>query len=97
MTSGPRSSYTPQFVAPPPTVIYRVAGTRRLLAGAPFNPFNPAPWGSLFKGRFDDPRIGYGKNTGSCFRVVYCASQSSRWRSAVALMRAAFVSQNRRH
>lgn len=80
MTSGPRrwseaQSYTLQVVAPPPTIIYRVAGTLRPLAGSPINPFNPAPWGSLFNGRFDDPRIEHGKDTGVCFRVVYCASQ----------------------
>lgn len=64
-----------QLAPPPSHFIYRVAGTRRR-DSIPFNPLNPAPWGSQFKGRFDDPRISEdGHDTGGCFRVVYFASR----------------------
>ena len=67
----------PNYLIAPPhrNFVYRVAGTRNVLRNIRFDPLGPAQWGSTFHGRFDDPRIVDGKDTGSCFRMVYLATR----------------------
>src|SRR5438876_9082202 len=62
-------------IPPPAEAVFRVATNRR---GGPDEVYDPPPWNTSFRGRFDDPRINL-PNRGfpkvNCFRVIYFATQ----------------------
>jgi RES domain len=62
-------------VSPPAEAVFRVVAQRE---GGPDEVYDPPPWNTSFRGRFDDPRInrpdrGFPKE--NCFRVLYFATQ----------------------
>ncbi len=61
-----------RIVPPPIGVVYRVGG---IYGSSPMEVFDPPPWSTGFRGRFDDWRIRAGHPRQQCFRTIYFATQ----------------------
>ncbi|MEO5952421.1 MAG: RES domain-containing protein, partial [Chloroflexia bacterium] len=64
-----------RIVQAPASPVFRVATIR---GGGPDEVYDPPPWSTSFRGRFDDPRINDSNRTfpkEECYRVLYFATE----------------------